>query len=381
MIRSFFSKAGKAYLQRMYNMKNRKMFANYFLKVKRLNKIGADAKSSQSRKEWMKKWSVFGEKPVSLGYQVFSHFLGENVNFVPNEIARNFIEPVLTPGQYQPFYNDKNSFNLFLDADDLPKTYYRSINGMLYDGDYNYVPEERFLRFQSDIQKIVVKPSLDMGGKGVSLFCKSEDKYVDDAGHVLSLHYLKEHYHANYLVQECVEQNEFMSQFNRSSINTLRIAAYREVTTGRIVILGALLRIGKKGSFVDNITSGGAFVQVDQNGKLGKKVMLDLYGGESSVYNAIDFTSKEFVIPDYLGITLFVEKIVKKMPHMSLFAADVIIDKQGNPKLMEINTTHISCRIFQFFQPMFGKYTDDLISFCLREKEKVGLKSMVVYEA
>ena len=358
------------------------MFVNYFLKIKRLNKIDSGIKKgSQTQKQWLKKWSVFGEKPELLGYQVFSHFMGENVNFVPNEIVRNFIEPILTPGQYQPFYNDKNSFNLFLDAEDLPKTYYRSINGILYNGDYNNVPEESFLKFQTDVNKVVVKPSLDMGGKGVSLFCKSKDKYVDDAGHVLSLQYLKEKYHTNYLVQECVEQNEFMSQFNKSSINTLRVAVYREVTTGRIVILGTLLRIGRKGSFVDNITSGGAFVQVDQNGKLGKKVMLDLYGSESSVYNEIDFASKEFVIPDYSGIKLFVEKVVKKMPHMSLFAADVIIDKQGNPKLMEVNTTHISCRIFQFFQPMFGKYTDDLIKFCVREKGKVRLRSMLVYEA
>ena len=170
-----------------------------------------------------------------------------------------------------------------------------------------------------------------------------------------------------------------MAQFNPTSINTLRIATYRDVKTGNIIILGALLRMGKRGAFVDNVTSGGAFVSVDENGKLGKKVLCDVYGHTTSVYNDIDFSNREFVIPNYDKVKSFVLRIAKRMPHMSLFANDVFIDESGNPKLMEVNTTHISCRLFQFFQPMFGVYTDDLIAYCKKEMSNVRMGTVLKY--
>ena len=368
----------KSYLLHRYYVGNRKMFAGYFSKIKQLNpdiKMPSDA---ARQKEWLKKWGVFGEKPNLLGYQVFSHFMGENVNFAPNEVARNYIEPILIPYEFQPFYNDKNSFDLLLDKQDLPKTYYRSIDGKLYDGAYNFVSKEDFLKFPN-IDKVIVKPSRNMGGIGVTLFHRDGEKFIDEKEHVLAWEYLEKAYCKNYLIQECLKQNPFMAQFNPTSINTLRIATYRDVKTGNIIILGALLRMGKRGAFVDNVTSGGAFVSVDENGKLGKEVLCDVYGHTTSVYNDIDFSNREFVIPNYDKVKSFVLRIAKRMPHMSLFANDVFIDESGNPKLMEVNTTHISCRLFQFFQPMFGVYTDDLIAYCKKEMSNVRMGTVLKY--
>ena len=165
------------YLLHRYYLGNKRMFAGYFSKIKRLNSDIKIPSNTARQKAWLKKWEVFGEKPNLLGYQVFSHFMGENVNFVPNEIARTFIEPVLTPNEFQPFYNDKNSFNLFLDEQWLPKTYYRSMNGRLYNGEYKSVARGDFLCFKN-VEKVVVKPSRDMGGKGVTLFCKKDGSKI-----------------------------------------------------------------------------------------------------------------------------------------------------------------------------------------------------------
>ena len=361
-----------SYLLHRYYLGNKRMFAGYFSKIKRLNSDIKIPSNTARQKAWLKKWEVFGEKPNLLGYQVFSHFMGENVNFVPNEIARTFIEPVLTPNEFQPFYNDKNSFNLFLDEQWLPKTYYRSMNGRLYNGEYKSVARGDFLCFKN-VEKVVVKPSRDMGGKGVTLFCKKDGSFIDGDGHVLSLDYLEKFYGTNYLIQECLRQHPFMVQFNPTSINTLRIATYRDVKSGDIVVLGAVLRMGGKGSFVDNACSGGSFVFVDENGRLGKKVCNE-YGQMTSIHNDIDFENNEFIVPNYDKIRSFVIRVAERMPHMSLFANDVVLDEGGNPKLIEVNTIQFSYWFYQFnAKPVFGEYTDDLITYCQKEMGKVGI--------
>lgn len=65
----------------------------------------------------------------------FSKYMSDPTSIVPNDIAGIYIEPILTPSQYQPFYNDKNSLDLLFPKEWLPKTVVRSMMGQLYDGD------------------------------------------------------------------------------------------------------------------------------------------------------------------------------------------------------------------------------------------------------
>ena len=360
----------KIRLNRRYKS-NRKIFERFFTKIIAANQI--DDSFDKGKKEiWLKKWGGFGLKPTALGWKAFSHYMNNSVDFVPNDVARNFIEPILTPEEYQPFYNDKNSLGMFVDRDWLPKTYFRSMDGKLYDGEYEAVDKEHFLDLFNGVDKLVVKPAKDMGGKGVTLFTRKGNDFIDSDNKVLSLSYLERTYKTNFLIQECLKQNEYMSQFNPTSVNTLRIATYRDVKTGKIDVIGAVIRIGGKGSFVDNACSGGSFIYVDENGKLGKYACNE-HGVRRTVYNDIDFEKNEFIIPDYERIKQFVCDVAKRMPHMSLFANDVAIDEKGNPRLIEVNTIQFSYWLYQFNgKPVFGKYTDDLIEYCLKENKKIS---------
>lgn len=84
---------------------------------------------TEGEEEWLKFWSRFGKKPSVLFYRVYSKYIGNNINIVPMDISRNFIEPVLNPGYTESFYNDKNVFNLLIEDKYLPITYLRSIGG------------------------------------------------------------------------------------------------------------------------------------------------------------------------------------------------------------------------------------------------------------
>lgn len=367
-------------LARKYKL-NSIMFENYFKRIINSNPKLETNPDKQTMDLWMEKWSVFGQKPTEYGFKAFNSYMNGNIDFVPNDIGRNFIEPILTPEEYQPFYNDKNSFGLFINKEWMPKTFFRSMKGMLYNGDYEPVKSEDFLKLFEGVDKLVVKPAKDMGGKGVTLFTRNNKGiFTDNKGKELNLEYLEKTYNTEYLIQECIKQSEYMAQFNPTSVNTLRIAVYRDVKTGALEVIGAVIRIGGKGSFVDNICSGGSFIYVDNNGKL-SNFACNEHGNTYKIHNGIDFEKNEFVIPDFEKIKQFVFEVAKRMPHMNLFANDVAIDENGSPKLIEVNTIMFSYWLYQFFgKPVFGEHTDEIIEYCLKENEKITPKVVLKYD-
>lgn len=105
----------------------KRSFVRYFSRIIDLNNLH-DNINRQSFIQWTKQWGVFGSNPIPHSFQAYYKYINGNVNTVPNDIARNYIEPILTPEEYQPFYNDKNSFRLIIPQELMPRTLFRSIN-------------------------------------------------------------------------------------------------------------------------------------------------------------------------------------------------------------------------------------------------------------
>ena len=347
------------------------MFNNYFQRILKLNPAFNINDDNHIEDRWIAKWRVFGMEPNKNIYRFYKFYIGDNVDIVPNDIARNFIEPVLTPEAYQPFYNDKNSFALFLDKSMMPKTYVHAMNNLLYDEDYNVISAGDIFSKLKDAQKIIIKPTKEMGGKGITLFTRVGSKFIDNFNNDLTYDYLLKNYVSDYIIQECLIQHEFMSQFNPTSVNTLRIAVMRDIESGKLSIMGGFLRIGGKGAVVDNISSGGSSVPIDtNNGKLGKFAS-DISRVKHSSYNGINFLESDFIVPNWDKVQDFVYKVASRMPHMNLFANDIAIDLEGNPKLIEVNTTDFSYTFYQVSgKPFFGQYTDKVISYCLNQNKR-----------
>lgn len=347
---------------------------NYVHKMITLNAQVNELNNKDGLNKWVKKWSVFGGKLNPEMYKFFHHYIGDNVNIVPGDISQNFIEPVLTPQEFQPFYNDKNSFGLFIPKEMMPTTYFRVINGLLYDGEYNAIDKSKFETLFEKAEKLIVKPSKDMGGHGISLFTRDNKSgwFQNSDGNKLTLEFLLSKYKRDFLVQECLKQSSFMAQFNPTSVNTLRLGVYRDIKTGELRLQGAVLRIGGKGSFVDNITSGGSSTPIDvENGKLGKYTC-DISRVRHSVYNDINFADNEFIVPNWDKIKTFVFEVARHMPHMCLFANDVALDENGNPVLIEVNTTNFTYTIYQVNgKPFYGEYTNDVIEYCYSQQKNL----------
>ena len=318
---------------------------------------------------FIQKWKVLDKKVSPMAYRFYSNYIGDNANIVPPDVARQYIEPILNAGECVNFYNDKNSFGVYINAEDMPKTLFRSIGYKLYDGEYNAVTAANFLDCFEGYEQVIVKPAKELGGHGITFFERKDGIFVDGENTPLSIEYLEKNYKTDFLIQECFVQSKYIAQFNPTSVNTIRVNTYRDVKTGEIHVLGAALRIGAKGSKVDNATSGGIIVGIDDNGKLGK-CAYDKYGRTYVIYNDIDFSKNEFVIPNFEDVKNFAVKISRQLPHMRLFALDVVLDISNSPKLIEVNSNNFSVKFLQLTkQPVFGQYTDDIIEYCLKNKQ------------
>ncbi|WP_020655387.1 sugar-transfer associated ATP-grasp domain-containing protein [Massilia niastensis] len=64
-----------------------------------------------------------------------------------------------------------------------------------------------------------------------------------------------------YIVEHYLTQHPVLSDIHANSVNTLRIWLYQ--ARGEVKVAGAFLRVGRKGSLVDNTSSGGLYCPVD----------------------------------------------------------------------------------------------------------------------
>lgn len=329
---------------------------------------------------WLNRWRKYYHALSLISYRIFSRYIGPDINIVPNEILETIIEPVLTPAENLSYYSDKNSLDKILPLPHSPKVLIRNINGVFYDENYCHLTDDIDLYILSiNKPQIILKPTLECSGKGVRIFTKLPGgKFTDKDGHELSASFLDNQYRANFLIQECIEQSKEISQFNESSVNTIRIATYRDVK-GIVHPLKSVLRIGRRGADIDNAHAGGMFCGIDATGNLGNYVC-DWLGNRQTVFNGIDFM-QPMQISNFNSIVCFARKVSECVLHHDLVALDIALSADNKPCLLEINVGGFSGWLFQFTSgSMFGEYTEEIISRCWNVQDRVNMKMSPVYQ-
>ena len=219
-------------------------------------------------------------------------------------------------------------------------------------------------------KKIIVKPSVDgISGIGVRMFVNENGTWIDTkTSQKLSVDSLDSG-GGNFIVQEAVKQHAYINQFCESSVNTLRLSLYKSIKDDKCHVTAAIMRIGKKGSVVDNAHAGGCYVGIHSDGTFCHEV-LDQYGRKSTVFNDIDF-SNNYRYPNWEKVIEFGESVGKYVPHHRLIALDIVLDEDGNPHLIEFNVLGYSTWLFQYTtNAAWGDYTDEILEYCTsRNKE------------
>ncbi|GAH54575.1 unnamed protein product, partial [marine sediment metagenome] len=153
-----------------------------------------------------------------------------------------------------------------------PDTICKLVNNHIYNNElveisYNDVEHELT---EKEYQKIFVKPADGQGGHGIYIFNKNDSgEYVTKDNDVLNEDFLNKIGAKNdYIIQSGLEQDPEISKIYPHSVNTFRIAT--ENKNGNVRILCSVLRIGRDGNQVDNISQDGLILRIDiDTGKLG----------------------------------------------------------------------------------------------------------------
>ena len=321
--------------------------------------------------DYIKKWEVLCPRVEPYSYRFFSHFCGNNPNIVPEDIGRSFIEEVLNPVEYRPVYVDKNMFPEIVGKENVARTIVCRINGSnLLDAEFRNA-NDNLSKYIADSTSLILKPTVNTSsGRGIMKFEKKGENFVSVGDNiVLSKDFLLS-YQKNFCLQETISQHSFMSKLCPTSVNTIRLCLYRSVSNEESVVTAAIIRVGKNGAFVDNGHAGGILIGVDvATGELGKYV-IDPYGNKQNTWNGIDYSKNVYTIPNWDDVISFAKYVGTRIHHHRLIALDIALEENGKPILVEYNLNGFSyCAYMYTNQEVFGKYTDEIIDYCRRNKK------------
>lgn len=333
--------------------------------LKNLNKL----EKVEREKEYIEKWSGFGLKVDPEYLRIYTHITGKNdINFVPEDLYQLFITNILNQPQERFGYafGDKNLYEKLHEAELFPTAILRNIDGIYYDKSYDRLTltDENFEKKINKYDCLIVKPSIDSGaGKMVKKFDRKNDGLYNGNREKLSLNYLSKVYNGNFIVQECLKQHPFLSQFNRSSLNTIRVMTYRSVKDEKIKILGAMLKIGGENSVVDHMAKGGCAIGINHDGSLANW-SINKAGVKLNSVNSINL-GKKLTYPKYEEIVSTAKRIAEGNHYHRLLGLDMAVDHESKVRVVEINNGYVGLKGYQLTgRSFFQKYTDEVIEYC-----------------
>ena len=192
-------------------------------------------------------------------------------------------------------------------------------------------PEEELRDFLRQNPRFVLKPDVGTGGKGVCIVSASD--YPSEQA---LLDFVRAQEDA--LLEEIIPQHPDMAYFNKDSINTLRIVYLS--TEEEPALLYCSLRVGRKGSAVDNLCSGGMICAVNTKSC---RVVSDAFDNDGNRYHSHpDCSSVVFpgspvpYVPEALSLCRNLAGQLYEQQGLRLAGFDVAVAPDG-PVLVEAN--------------------------------------------
>lgn len=233
---------------------------------------------------------------------------------------------------YRYKMNDILAANMFIDKSKtyslFKEHYHRSVIAIKWPSDF-----KQFHRFISEHEEFVLKNAIDSLGKGVCLVKSSDIKderlFFDDCIRK-GLHVLEDRIH----------QSDELSAFNETSVNTVRVITVK--TKKGIVVPYCILRMGRRGAFVDNSGNGGIVSCIDYStGKL----KTDGYDEKGDVYTVHPDTGTYFKgtqLPDWNKLQALSKEVAMETKKINMVGWDfahtadgwVIVEGNDSPHII-----------------------------------------------
>lgn len=356
-------------MQGYKNMRSnyRKRIDNLNLKLESLYRMHSYKKAAKLRKKRMNGgyncdkeykelvlpfWERYGIKPGKIWYEILSdRDKIVDPRYIPDDLWHGKIVPYFSNTQFRRFGEDKGMHYKFFDDIKRPKTIVKNMAGIFYNNEMEVIDKEDAIKLILDYKgEFLVKPSIDTGEGRLISFFDENNNHREQV--IQAMNSLK----SNYIFQESVSQHEILKRLNPSSLNTVRIVTL--FFEGQVHILSSILRIGGKGSKVDNIGAGGYAIHIQDNGQLDKRGVNRKAEWVTKGHENIEFSS--IVVPSYEEIISIIKNKHPQLPHFKIIGWDFCVDEGGDPVFIEFNCfpgqNQFTCG------PSFGELTEDVLN-------------------
>lgn len=296
----------------------------------------------------------------SVSYEFYKAFGCEfNPYVVPNDYY-DFAEHVLNLRWAAFFLQHKCNLKYIIPERNRPKTIVQKIDGHYVFEDNREISQKEAIEILEDKDCFICKVALGSGGgRGVRKVCLSNEPNKKE--------YLTELLQPeDLLFQEIIAQSNFMSNLNPDSVNTFRLLTLN--INGKCTVLSSFVRMGAKGSFVDNLcTGGGALVGVNQEGVLSEFGIRKDYSKCYETSTGLKFA--DIIVPRWQEIKEKVMVFHRRIPHANLIGWDITLDKENEPIVIEINLDSAEIEAHQVFNgPVFGDRLEEVKQYIERKK-------------
>ena len=321
-------------------------------------------------------WAPIYHKFKKINLDIYCYISGIiSSYYIPEIVYYNIVEPTLNNRNFSHAYSDKNIYDLLFEEKNLfPQTVLRRINGVYYDEEYKNISLTP-LYFQNIIKKfnkIILKPSTGTGGGRNVVMFELNNNVIRSKENILNIEYLENIRYQNFILQEYIEQSDYFAQFNKSSLNTIRMFTYRSCYSEKIDVLSSVLRIGREGSIVDNQAAGGISIGIKKDGTL-NNFAINKYGSKFTSFNGYDFTNYNR-IPQYDAMKRIAIYIAERMLYTRLLGIDISYDKNEKIRIIEINVKNIEINFLQMNNgPLFQSEVNEIIQYCRRNYKTINV--------
>ena len=292
--------------------------------------------------------------------------------YIPASIYNSEIIWRLNKWQFRHAYADKGFYDTLFYDTNRPQTIVKNVNGYFYDGQQPLTEAEALERCRN-LKGAIIKPSLGgTWGIGVKLI-QSNDGTVTNMN--CTVKDLFTSYKQNFIIQERLEQHPDMAKLNPTSLNTIRVMTYRR--GDEVVVLYAVVRIGREGQVVDNETAGGIKADIDlQTGRI-KGCAIGSPKESLMPVTDVGTPTDGYQIPCFDKIQEAVKKMHYRLPYFTLIGWDMSVDKEGRPTLIEWNRAAELSQVAH--GPAFGDLTEEILAYAMHRENTRFSGSMFSY--
>lgn len=292
--------------------------------------------------------------------------------YIPTSIYNSSIIWRLNKWQFRHAYADKGFYDTLLHDINRPRTVVKCVNGYYYDDSHPLTEKEAIERC-SNLKEAIIKPTLGgTWGIGVKLI-QSTDGIILDTNR--SVKDLFGSYKQSFIIQERLEQHPDMAKLNPTSLNTIRVMSYRRGE--EIIILYAVVRIGRSGQVVDNETAGGIKADIDLSTGRIRGCAIGSPKEKDMPFTDVGTPTDGYQIPCFQAVLDTVKEMHYRLPYFNLIGWDMSIDKDGKPVLIEWNRAAELSQVAH--GPAFGDLTEEILADAMHRENTRFSGSMFSY--